>query len=147
MKSAQLQQLQKKISVLKNELRLIDQMMNRRKDPVFPKEQMTTCTTSKQIIRNEADPNPEVCGFPVYQNPFCHLSDLESHIEGQFTEIPVEVEAEEMNEEEVIQLIDHRKSRTQRLSSENQKSIIPVVEPVVPIQNVKDSVQKAYYRI
>ena len=142
-KSAQLQQLQKKISVLKNELRLIDQMMNRRKDPVFPKEQMTTCTTSKQIIRNEADPNPEVCGFPVYQNPFCQLSDLESHIEGQFTEIPVEVEAEEMNEEEVIQLIDPRKSRTQRLSSENQKSIIPVVEPVVPIQNVKDSVQKA----
>ena len=37
-KSRQLQDLQKKMSVIKNELQLIDQMLNRRKDPVFPRQ-------------------------------------------------------------------------------------------------------------
>ena len=66
-KSAQFRQLQKKISVLRNELQLIDKMLKRRSDPVLQREQMTTCTTSRQFSRINSDPIPEVCGFPVYQ--------------------------------------------------------------------------------
>ena len=41
-KSLQLQELQKKISVMRNELQLIDKMLNRRNEPVSSRHQMTT---------------------------------------------------------------------------------------------------------
>ena len=46
-KSMQLQEIQKKMSILKNELQLIDRMLNRRSDNVHPRQKMTTCTTSE----------------------------------------------------------------------------------------------------
>ena len=46
-KSVQLQQLQKKMSVLKNELQLIDQMLKRRNESVLSGHQINTSTTSK----------------------------------------------------------------------------------------------------
>ena len=52
--------------------------------------------------------------------------------------IPEEVEE---SDEEVIPLIDPRKSRTQKLQSENSKSISSVAEPVVSVQDTADSVQ------
>ena len=133
----QLQQLQKKISVMKNELQLIDRMLNRRNESVIPRHQMTTCTNSRQFSRRESNIVLEVCGFPVYQNPFDQLSNFESHTEGQTSEIPVEVEE---SDEEVIPLIDPRKRRTQQLQSETVNS---VAEPVISIQNVKDSMHMA----
>ena len=63
-------QLQQKISVIRNELQLIDKMLNRRSEPVLLRQQMTTCTTSRQSSRQISDPIPEVCGFPVYNNPY-----------------------------------------------------------------------------
>ena len=137
-KSVQLQELQKKISVMKNELQLIDKMLKTRSDPVLPRHQMTTCTTSRQLSSRESNPIPEVCGFPIHENPFHQLSNFESHTEGQMTRIPVEVEE---SDEEVIPLIDPRISRTQKLHAENSKSISPVVEPVVSVQDKADSVQ------
>ena len=138
-KSVQLQQLQQKISVIRNELQLIAKMLNRRSEPVLPRQQMTTCTTSRQSNRQVSDPIPEVCGFPVYNNPYHQLSILESHTEGQTSEtIPVEVEE---SDEAVIPLIDPRRSRTQRLQSENSKSVNPVAEPIVSVQDTADSVQ------
>ena len=142
-KSVQLQQLQQKISVMKNELQLIDRIVNRRSESVIPRQQVTTCTTSRQFSNRESDPIPEVCGFPICENPFHQLSDTESNIEGQFSVIPVEVKAEEKNEEEVISLIDPRKSREQKIQSECSKTVNPVAEPVVSVQNVKDTVQEA----
>ena len=138
LKSMQLQQLQRNISVIKNELQLIDKMLNRRSESVIPRHQVITSTTSGQFSRRTSDPIPEVCGFPVYQNPFHQLSNLESHTEGQSSEIPVEVEE---TEEEVIPLIDPRKNRTQKLQAENSKSISPVAEPVVSVQDKADSIQ------
>ena len=109
-KSMQLQQLQQKISVMKNELQLIDRMLKRRSDPVLPRHQVTTSTTSRQFSSRKSNPIPEVCGFPVCENPFHQLSDSESHTEGQMSEnIPEEIEE---SDEEVIPLIDPRKSRT-----------------------------------
>ena len=143
-KSAQLQKLQKKISVLRNELQLIDQMLNRRSDPVLPRIQTNASTSGRQFSsREESNPNPEVFGFPICENPFHQLSDSESNIEGQFSAVPVEVEEEEMNEEAVIQLIDPRKSREQKNQTDCSKLVNPVAEPVVSDQNVKESVQMA----
>ena len=100
---------------------------------------MTTCTTSRPSSRQTSDPIPEVCGFPLYNNPYQHLSIPESHTEGQISEtIPVEIEE---SDETVIPLIDPRRSRTQRLQSENSKSLNPVAEPVVSVQDTADSVQ------
>ena len=91
-KSIQLQQLQKKMSVLKNELQFIDQMLKRRTESVSSGHQMNTSTTSKQISRKESDNVLEVCGFPIYENPFDQLSVFESHTEGQKSEIIPEEE-------------------------------------------------------
>ena len=140
-KSAQLQEMQKKMSVLKNELQLIDNMLKTRSDPVLPREQMNTSTTSKQISRKESDIVPEVCGFPIYENPFDQLSVFESHTEGQKSEmIPEEVE--ELNDVEIY-LTDPRTRRTQKLQSKGSKSSISVAEPVMSMQNVTDSVLMA----
>ena len=79
-----------------------------------------------------------MCGFPVCENPFHQLSNFESHTEEQMTRIPVEVEE---SDEEVIPLIDPRMSRTQKLQAENSKSISPVAEPVVSVQDTADLVQ------
>ena len=119
-KSVQLQELQKNISLMRNELQLIDKMLNRRNEPVSSRHQMTTCTNSRQFSRRKSNPIPEVCGFPVHENPFHQLSDSESHTEGQMSEIPVEVE--ETNEE-VILLTDPRKSRTQKWQSDDSKTV------------------------
>ena len=75
-KSVQLQQLQKQMSVLRNELQLIDQMLKRRSDPVLHMHQMITSTTSRQISKRESDIVPEVCGFPIHENPFDQLSEF-----------------------------------------------------------------------
>ena len=94
-------------------------MLNRQSDPVLLREQKTTCTTSRQLSsKRESDPIPEVCGFPIYENPFHQLADFESNTEGQFSAVPVEVED---TDEEVIPLIDPRKSREQKIQTENQK--------------------------
>ena len=115
-------------------------MLNRRSEPVHLRQKMTTCTISRQFNRRISNPIPEVCGFPIYENPFQQLSDSESHTEGQLSEVPVEVEE---SEEEVILLTDPRKSRTQKLQSENSNSANPVAEPVVSVQDTADSVQSS----
>ena len=88
LKSMQLQQLQRNISVIKNELQLIDKMLNRRSESVIPRHQVITSTTSGQFSRRTSDPIPEVCGFPVCENPFHQLSNSESHTEGQVIRNP-----------------------------------------------------------
>ena len=138
-KSRQLQDLQKKMSVIKNELQLIDQMLNRRKDPVFPRQKKNICTTSRQFSRKESNPSPEVCGFPIHENMYHQLSIQESHNEGNVSEIPVEVA--DSNEAD-MQLLDPRRKRTQNLQSECSKSWSSIAEPVNTIQSVTDSVLK-----
>ena len=138
-KSAQLQEMQKKMSVLKNELQLIDNMLKKRSDSVSSRKQMNTCTTRSQwSSRKESESNPEVCGFPVYQNPFNLLPVLESHTEEQLTDIPVSVD--ETREDAEIQLIDPRRTRTQNLTSEISKSVNPVAEPVISVTKISDPV-------
>ena len=138
-KSVQLQQLQKQMSVLRNELQLIDQMLQRRNAPVLSVHQMNISTTSKQLNKRESNIVPEVYGFPIYENPFDQLSNFESHTEGQNSEtIPVEVEE---TDEEMIPLTDSVKRRTQKKQSNCSKVSISVVEPVISMQNMEDSVQ------
>ena len=96
---------------MKNELHLIDMMLKRRSDSVSLRSQEKTCTTSKQFSRRESDPIPEVCGFPIHENMYHQLSIQESHIEGNVSVVPVEVE--DSNDEE-FQLIDPRQSRAQK---------------------------------
>ena len=138
-KSVQLQQLQKQMSVLRNELQLIDQMLQRRNEPVLSGHQMNVSTTSKQLSKRESNIVPEVCGFPIYENPFDQLSNFESHTEGQKSEI-IPVEVEERNEEELV-LTDSVKRRTQEKQSDCSKVSISVAEPVISVQNMEDSVQ------
>ena len=137
-KSTQLQQLQKKISVMKNELQLIDKMLNRRSEYVPPRQKMTTCTTSKQFCSSTSDPIPEVCGFPVYHNPYHQLFISESHADGQISEIIPE--GVKKSNEAVIPLLDPRRNRTQILQSENRESVNPVAEPIISVQDKEDSV-------
>ena len=140
-KSAQLQEMQKKMSVLKNELKLIDSMLKRRSDPVLPRERMNISTTSRQFSRSEESNSiPEVCGFPVYSNPFQNLSVHEPHNEGQMTEEMIPEEVEDSNNAE-FQLIDFRQIRAQNFHSEFSKTVNPVVEPVITVQNQEDSNQ------
>ena len=137
-KSMQVQQLQKQISVMKNELHLIDMMLKRRSEPVLSKSQRKTCTTSRQFSKRESEPTPEVFGFPICENQYDRLSNFESNTEGRVSETPIKVEDE--NEEE-MQLIDPRQNRTQKLQSENSKSVNPKAEPVMSIQETVKSVQ------
>ena len=123
---------------MKNELQLIDQMLNRRSETVSSRHQVTTCTKSKQISRRESDSLPEVCGFPVYNNPFNQLSVFESHTKGQLSEIPIVEEVEE-SEDKVILLTDPRKKRAQKVQSDCSKSLNPVAEPIISVQNTEDS--------
>ena len=81
-KSMQVQQLQKQISVMKNELHLIDMMLKRRSEPVLSKSQRKTCTTSRQFSKRESEPTPEVFGFPICENQYDRLSNFESNTEG-----------------------------------------------------------------
>ena len=138
LKSVQVQQLQKQISVMKNELHLIDMMLKIRSESVQIRNQMKTCTTSKQFSQRELEPTPEVFGFPICENQYDRLSNFESNIEGQISEIPIKVEDENAEE---MQLIDSRQNRTQKLQSENSKSVNPKAEPVMSVQETVKSVQ------
>ena len=138
-KSVQVQQLQKQISVMKNELHLIDMMLKKRSDSVSSRNQETTCISNRKCSRKESESNLEVCGFPVYQNPFNLLPVLESHTEEQLTEIPVSVD--ETREDAEIQLIDPRRTRTQNLTSEISKSVNPEAEPAIAVTEISNSVK------